>query len=209
MLTVGEILKKERQNKGMTLDDVEKHLRVRIKYLRAIETNDWNFFTSKIYVEGLLKNYAKLLGIDHKKIQAFFRRDYEKKEDLKFNKNVDQGYLTPETRKLLRFGFSLIIVIFLGYFIYQLNIYFAPPKLSIITPKTDTFTVEKRIEIVAKTDKDTLVYVTGERVFQNDEGIFKYQIPLNEGLNRVVFELTGANGKKTRLEKVFTKKTPK
>ncbi|MBL0077105.1 MAG: helix-turn-helix domain-containing protein [Rhodocyclaceae bacterium] len=37
MLTVGEILKTAREKKGLTVQDVEKKIRVRSKFLSAIE----------------------------------------------------------------------------------------------------------------------------------------------------------------------------
>lgn len=209
MLTVGEILKRERLNKGLTLDYIEKQVRIRAKYLKAIEENNWSLFSSRIYIEGIIKNYARYLKIDQKKIQAFFRRDYEKKEDVKFNKKVSQDYLTPETRKFLKLALTIVIVLFVSYFVYQLKIYFSPLGLEITSPKNTNFTVEKKINIVAKTDKDTMVVIAGDRVFQDKNGIFKYELPLNEGENKLVIELTGANGRKTEVVKTFIKRTPK
>ena len=95
MTTVGEILQKERIDKGIALLDIEKQIKVREKYLRAIEENNWDFFSSKIYITGILKNYSRLLGLDEKKVLAFFRRDYEKKDEVKFKRKVSQQYLTP------------------------------------------------------------------------------------------------------------------
>jgi len=41
MRTVGEILKKARQEKNLTLDEIEKSLRIRKKFLMALEENAW------------------------------------------------------------------------------------------------------------------------------------------------------------------------
>lgn len=108
MTTVGEILQKERIDKGIALLDIEKQIKVREKYLRAIEENNWDFFSSKIYITGILKNYSRLLGLDEKKVLAFFRRDYEKKDEVKFKRKVSQQYLTPETRQVLKRGFIIL-----------------------------------------------------------------------------------------------------
>ncbi|MBI4009457.1 helix-turn-helix domain-containing protein, partial [Candidatus Roizmanbacteria bacterium] len=64
MLSVGEILKKHREKLGIKLSEVEKQIRIREKFLRAIEENDWNIFTSKIYISGIIKNYSQYLGLD-------------------------------------------------------------------------------------------------------------------------------------------------
>lgn len=205
MTTVGEILQKERINKGLTLIDIEKKIKVRSKYLQAIETNDWDFFSSKIYITGILRNYSRLLGLDDKRVLAFFRRDYEKKDDLKFKQKVSQRYLTPETRQILRNGFIVLILFFVAYFGYQLFLYFSPPKLTIMSPKTTNFSRESKVKIIGKTDKEASIIIAGQRIYQNEEGVFEYELPLNTGNNILKIELIGANGRKTTIEKIYIK----
>lgn len=207
MTTVGEILQKERINKGLTLLDIEKKIKVREKYLRAIEENKWDFFSSKIYITGIIKNYSKMLGLDEKKISAFFRRDYEKKDEVRFKGKVSQRYLTPETRQVLKQGFMILILFFVFYFGYQLKLYFSPPKLTIIAPKERSFFREDRVKIIGETEKDAMVVISGARVYQNKEGIFEYDFPLHDGENKLTIELTGANGRKSKVEKVFIKRS--
>jgi len=207
MTTVGEILQKERIDKGIALLDIEKQIKVREKYLRAIEENNWDFFSSKIYITGILKNYSRLLGLDEKKVLAFFRRDYEKKDEVKFKRKVSQQYLTPETRQVLKRGFIILFLFFILYFGYQLKLYFAPPRLTILSPKTTSFFREDRIKIIGKTEKDAMVVIAGERVYQNKDGIFEYNFPLHDGKNKLSIELTGANGKKAKAEKIFIRRS--
>ncbi len=203
MLTVGEILKQEREKKGLTLPDIEKDIRVRTKFLKAIEENRWDIFTSKIYIEGLIKNYSGLLGLDTKKMLAFFRREYEKKEVLTFRKSISSKYLTPETKKYL---YRLIVLIFLSffvYFIYQLKLYLSPPKVEIVSPTTSTFKREERVRIIGKTEPEAAVTIFGNRIYQNKNGVFVYDFPLKEGRNELIIEVVGANGKKNVLKKEF------
>ena len=208
MLSVGSVLKKEREKKGLLLIDIEKQIKVREKYLKAIEEEEWNFFSSKIYIIGILKNYSRVLNLDHKKILAFFRRDYEKKEEVKFKKKVSSAYLTPETKKLLKIGLIILISFFVIYFIFQLKTYFSPPSFTLLFPTKTNFSIEKNIKISGKTEKDTSITIAGERIYQNKEGVFIYDYSLNEGENKLIINLTGANGKKTTVEEIFFKKTP-
>lgn len=207
MLSIGEILQKERMIQGLTLTDIEKKTKVREKYLRAIEENNWNFFSSKVYIIGVLKNYSRLLALDEKKVLAIFRRDYERKEDLRFKKKVSDSYLTPETRQIIKKGLLFVVLFFILYFGYQLKIYFSPPNLEILSPKTTTFFREDRIKIIGKTEKDTMVVIAGDRIYQNKDGIFEFNFPLYEGNNKLIVQLTGANGRTSKIEKVFIKKS--
>lgn len=205
MLSVGEILKNEREKKGLSLSYVEKELKVREKFLKAIEENRWNHFSSRIYIIGIIKNYSKLLSLDSKKILAFFRREYEKKEEIKFKERVSSQYLTSETKKFALIGLILVFLLFFGYFTYQLKIYFSPPKVVIISPKDNLFNRNEKIKIVGKTEKEALITIFKERVYQNKDGVFEYDFPLKKGKNELVIEVVGANGKKTIVKKDFYK----
>lgn len=208
MLSVGTILKKEREKKGLFLIDIEKQIKVREKYLKAIEDEDWDYFSSKIYIIGILTNYSRILNLDHNKVIAFFRRDYEKKEEIKFKRKVPSGYLASETKIFFKFGLIILTLFFVLYFIFQLKTYFSPPGFILLTPTANNFTIEKNIKITGKTDKDTSITISGERIYQNKEGIFTYEYSINEGENKLIINLIGANGKKATFEKTFFKKTP-
>lgn len=208
MLSVGTILKNEREKKGLLLSDIEKQIKIREKYLKAIEDENWSYFSSKIYITGILKNYSRVLNLDHKKVLAFFRRDYERKEEVKFKKKVSSKYLTSETKKFLKVGLIILSLFFVLYFIFQLKTYFSPPSFLLLSPSKTNFTIEKTIKITGKTDKDTSVTIAGERVYLNKESVFVYEFPLKEGDNKILINLVGANGKKSTIEKTFFKKTP-
>ncbi|OGK35311.1 hypothetical protein A3F58_03405 [Candidatus Roizmanbacteria bacterium RIFCSPHIGHO2_12_FULL_37_9b] len=203
MLSVGEILKKQREKLGINLNEVEKQIKVRQKFLSAIEENNWGIFTSKVYIGGIIKNYSKILGLDPRRTLAFFRRDYERLETVKFKSRVASRYLTPETKKIVMALLIFIFLIFFGYFGYQLKLYFSPPKINIVSPKSDVFKKEDRIKILGQTEKDAAITIFGERVYQNKEGIFEFQFPLHKGQNELVIEAVGANGKKTIFKKIY------
>jgi transcriptional regulator with XRE-family HTH domain len=204
MLSVGSLLKQERLKKNLPLTQVEKETKIRRKFLEAIENNDWTIFSSKIYITGLLKNYARYLGLDHNKIIAFFRRDYEKREDLNFTKGIAQANLKPETRKILYGLLTIVFTLFFVYFAFQVKLYLSPPKVSIVSPKESTFRGIDRITIVGKTEKEASINIFGEQVFGNKDGQFTYDYPLKKGKNTLVIKVTGANGKQTTLTKDYT-----
>jgi Uncharacterized protein conserved in bacteria, COG1426 len=84
MLTAGEILKRERVKKNLSLTEISKQTKIKEKYLLALENNNWNIFESPVYIEGLIKTYARFLGLNYKKVLPFFYRDYEERKKLLF-----------------------------------------------------------------------------------------------------------------------------
>ncbi len=203
MLTVGEILHSERQKKGLKLADIEKKIRVREKFLRELEKDNWELFSSKVYIEGVIKNYAKVLGLNQEKVLAFFRREYARKEELGFRSKLSSKYLTPETKKYLYLLVAGVFLLFVVYFGFQLKQFLAAPKVEILSPKTQAFKREEQIEIVGKTQKEAVVTIFNTRVYQNNEGIFSYEFPLKPGRNELVIEVVGANGKKTVFKREY------
>ncbi len=199
------MLKKERESKGITLEDIEKQIRIRKKFLKATEENNWSFFSSKVYISGVIKNYATFLGMDPKKALAFFRRDYEKIEEIRFKRKVESGRLAPETRKVFVLSLVVLFFLFTLYFGYQLKLYVSPPSVVILSPKQDVFKREDKVKVIGKTDKDALITVFGERIYQDKEGVFEFNMPLEKGKNEVSIEVVGANGRKSIIHKLFTK----
>ena len=175
MLTVGQILQAEREKQGRKLSDIEKSIKIRSRFLKAIENDNWSFFNSKIYISGIIKNYSKELGVDPEKMLAFFRRDYAKKEDVTFRKNISSKYLTPQTIKIIE----------------------------ILSPSKNTFKRQEKVNIIGKTEREAEIKIFGDRIYQNDKGIFNYSLPLKPGENKLKIEVIGANGKKTIFEKTY------
>ena len=208
MLTVGEILRNNREKQNIQLSEVEKHIKIRSKFLQAIEENNWNSFSSKIYITGIIKNYSNYLHLEDKKILAFFRRDYEKTEEVKFKTRVSNKYLTSETKKIAIISITALFILFFGYFGYQLKQFFSPPKLVIISPNSTNFIIEDKIKFIGKTDKDAAVTIFGEQIYQDKYGVFAYDFPLKNGNNNLVIEIIGANGKKTVIKKTYIKNNP-
>ncbi len=204
MLTVGEILRKAREKKELTLADVEKHTKVRQKFLRALENNDWTQFSSKIYINGIIKNYSTYLGLNPDHTLAFFRREYEKKEDSTgFKRRASKGLFFSEKRRSTVVGLVVILILFFSYFGFQLFRFLTPPSVTLMEPQEKIFKRVDKVQIVGRTEKEAVITIFGTRVFQNDKGKFTYDLPLKTGKNFLTIKVQGANGKTTILQREY------
>lgn len=61
---VGPTLRAERDAQGMSLDQVAAGVRIRGKFLEAIETENWGELPAPTYAVGFVKGYADFLGLD-------------------------------------------------------------------------------------------------------------------------------------------------
>jgi cytoskeleton protein RodZ len=68
--TLGSILRKKRESLGLTLEKVEGAIRIRIKHLQAIESDDLSSIPSVAQARGFIRNYAIFLGLNPDEILA-------------------------------------------------------------------------------------------------------------------------------------------
>jgi cytoskeletal protein RodZ len=66
----GERLKKEREKRGMTLEDVSGVTKVSVRNLRALEQEKFDQMPGGIFNRGFVRAYAKHLGLDDDQVVA-------------------------------------------------------------------------------------------------------------------------------------------
>ncbi len=71
---LGSELRASRLQKELTLEEVEQELRIRAKFLRAIEAGDYSLLPSQVQARGFLRNYAIFLGQDAGTILARYEQ---------------------------------------------------------------------------------------------------------------------------------------
>lgn len=76
-LPIGQTLRAARLERGLELSDVERATRIRVRFLRAMEEEDWDALPGPAYARGFLDSYARLLGLDAEALVAEFKRDHE------------------------------------------------------------------------------------------------------------------------------------
>ncbi len=74
---IGTALKDARRRVGMDVKEAEERTKIRAKYLRALEAEDWEVLPAPAYVRGFLRTYGALLGLDGEHLADEFRRRHE------------------------------------------------------------------------------------------------------------------------------------
>jgi cytoskeletal protein RodZ len=64
MFEIGGSLREARLKRNLTPADVQKAIRIRDRYLQALEEERWEFLPGDAYVKGFLRTYADYLGLD-------------------------------------------------------------------------------------------------------------------------------------------------
>ena len=62
--TAGEVLRKKRENIGLSIDHIANQLNLDPKLIELLEKNDYEKFNIETYLKGYLRAYAKVLDLD-------------------------------------------------------------------------------------------------------------------------------------------------
>jgi cytoskeletal protein RodZ len=73
MTSLGEKLRKTREEKDLTIDSVARDTNIARRYLIALEEEDFVQFSAEAYALGFLKNYSEYLGLDANETLSMFK----------------------------------------------------------------------------------------------------------------------------------------
>jgi cytoskeletal protein RodZ len=78
---IGNSLREARLRQGLELPDIERATKIRPKYLRALEEEQFELLPAQTYVKGFLRSYAEFLGLDGQLYVDEFNSRYVTGED--------------------------------------------------------------------------------------------------------------------------------
>ena len=64
MFQIGDSLREARTRRGFTPADVHKAIRIRERYLTALEEERWDMLPGEAYTKGFLRTYTEHLGLN-------------------------------------------------------------------------------------------------------------------------------------------------
>lgn len=202
--SVGKILRKAREDKGLTLEQAKVETKIHQKFLKALEDGDYSLFSSSVHIKGFLRNYADFLGLNVPSILAFWRREFD--EDLL--KRKGSTFPRPLSRSfLITPGFLVsiftggIVLMFLLYLILAYKTATIAPKIVIDHPSANFSTNEGLLDISGKVDADATLYLNGQKVSTLPTGKFTQKITLSPGENTLGFRAVSKLGKESTLSR--------
>jgi cytoskeletal protein RodZ len=89
MAEIGTTLREARMRRKIDINEVEAATKIRAKYLRALENEEWDILPGPTYVKSFLRTYGEYLGLDVTLLIEEFKRRHEHPSDL------DQLPITP------------------------------------------------------------------------------------------------------------------
>jgi cytoskeleton protein RodZ len=81
---IGETLREARVRQRVNIEELEQATKIRAKYLRALENEEFGLLPGPTYVKSFLRTYAEKLGLDPQLLVEEFRAQYEPPEPVEF-----------------------------------------------------------------------------------------------------------------------------
>lgn len=74
---IGSVFREARNRRKIDLSEVEAATRIRVRYLRAIENEEWDVLPGDVYTRGFIRTYATFLGLDGERLADDYRKSVE------------------------------------------------------------------------------------------------------------------------------------
>lgn len=200
MRTVGEILSEKRKELNLNLEDIEKETKIRQKYLKAIEDNNFSQIQESTIAKGFIRNYALNLGLSAENTLAVFRRDFKENEK---GQVIPRGMVEPFGEKnfcwtpkmTFIFVISVLVFGFTYFFVKQYMGFSSAPELEVFSP-LEGQVIKEKVEVNGKTHPEASVKIDGTLISISEDGTFKEDITLPRGENFLTIEAASRQGKK-------------
>jgi len=200
-----ETLKKERESKRLTIEDVSQKTNVPKRYVSALEEADFAGLPAPVYIRGYLKKISQLLNLNEEETWNLFIKDREESKaptvDIlpqnRFEQPLKWHYIFLKILKSLP---AIIIVITVAGFLFiQAKSFLGAPYLKLNNPALDLSTQDASIMVEGEGRHNSYITLNGKEIYLGKDGKFSEEIYLNPGVNEIKVEAESRLGKTTSI----------
>ena len=114
MNSVGQELKKERELRGVSLKEIADTTKINIRYLRALEEDNFDMIPGNFFIKSIIKAYAGYIGLDEDVVLDHFHHTIQTKKEEIEEQPREKIPPTEVPRKFKLFlriaGYSIIFI---------------------------------------------------------------------------------------------------
>jgi cytoskeletal protein RodZ len=141
MFEIGATLREARERRQLTYEQVEAEIKIRAKYLRALEEEEFDSLPSGTYVRGFLRAYASYLGLDGRLFVDEYASRFGTRHDDELFRRRRERPMTQRRESSSAVLVALIAVVAIGV-LFFVAWRFGPGEANTPTPSfTETQTV--------------------------------------------------------------------
>jgi cytoskeleton protein RodZ len=84
MAEIGQTLREARIRARIDISEIEAKTKIRAKYLRALENEEWGLLPGPTYTKSFLRTYAEALGLDGRALVEEYKARFERSEEREY-----------------------------------------------------------------------------------------------------------------------------
>ena len=186
MDSFGEFLKRERELREITLEEIRDSTKINIRFLKALEVDKFDMLPGKFFTRGIIRSYANYLGLDAEDVLNRYDefRLEQNLPDEKEEKERDQydEKKPPQKNKIILWTIIIIILISISIiFLYKfgkkqpqitqiaiLEETEVPSVKEEVLPEIEPDKMESGLQLEFNVDQKTWfqIYADGELIFE-------------------------------------------
>jgi hypothetical protein len=186
-------LQNVRRSRCVSLLNIHRKTKIPLKYLRALEEGNIKMLPDVLYVKNIIKKYLEFFGIDAK--PYLVKLDIKAAENKYPERIINHGPLVVVPRVIKTVLAIILVLGFVGFWGYQINKIFLPPKIDIYFPAEGFVSATEIISVQGRTQAGTNISVNDERVVLDKNNEFVKEINLQKGLNTIKISGVGKYSK--------------
>jgi cytoskeletal protein RodZ len=119
MESLGEYLKKERELRGVTIDEISHITRISSRFLFSLEKDDYGSLPSDVFVKGFLRAYAKCVGLDPNEVISIYEKTKKTEDVIEVQEHERVKLKAQNSRPFLFFIVIAFIITAIGGVVYK------------------------------------------------------------------------------------------
>src|SRR5665213_4430378 len=154
MADIGAMLREARMREHLDIAEFEARTKIRAKYLRALEDEEWSLLPGYTFTKAFLRTYADMLGLDGRTLVDEFKRQYPDPSEIELSpsppsrrgrdRQGERGSRQsgPSGRVLL-IALLVVLVAAVVFVVHELDKKKTPPSSNSSTSTTTTTTTSQ------------------------------------------------------------------
>jgi cytoskeletal protein RodZ len=112
MASLGQELNRERELRGISLQEIAEATKINLRFLRALEENQFDLLPGKFFIRGIIRSYAGYLGLEEHAILNLYQETLEQKDHPQ-EEPVNEGEKDESGEGAKRIFSYLVMAVFL------------------------------------------------------------------------------------------------
>lgn len=128
MASLGQFLRRERELRGITLEEIATTTKISLKFLKALENDSLETLPGEFFIKGIIRSYAKSIGLEEEYVLNKYYEELLLKQQVQRNeqrkeqkKGKPHTSIFPKREKFLNLVFFSVLVILIITSIYLIS----------------------------------------------------------------------------------------